>query len=62
MVKALACDWRGRKFNSRPFRCQVTTLCKHMGHRLEWFIHLRAQGLSKGDEHLANTAGGVWYS
>jgi len=22
-----------------------------MRHRLQWFIHLRAQGLSKGDEH-----------
>ena len=27
-------------------------------HELEWFIHLRAQGLIKGDEHLTNT---VWY-
>jgi len=25
---ALACDSRGREFNSRPFRCQVTTLDK----------------------------------
>jgi len=28
MVKALACDSTGREFNSRPFRCQVTTLGK----------------------------------
>jgi len=31
-------------------------------HRLQWFIHLRAQGLSKGDEHPTNTAHGAWYS
>jgi len=24
-----------------------------MHHRLKWFIHLRAQGLQKGDEHPA---------
>ena len=29
---------------------------------LKWFIHLRAQGLSKGDEHPTNTPHGVWYS
>jgi len=34
MVKALACDSRGRVFNSRPFHCQVTTLGK--------FSHTRA--------------------
>ena len=33
-----------------------------MHHRLKWFIHLRAQGLSKGDEHPTNTPRGVWYS
>ena len=33
-----------------------------MHRRLEWFIHLRAQGLSKGDEHPTNTPHGVWYS
>jgi len=31
-------------------------------HRLQWFIHLRAHGLSKGDEHPTNTPHGVWYS
>ena len=30
--------------------------------RLQWFIHLWAQGLSKGDEHPTNTPHGVWYS
>ena len=33
-----------------------------MRHRLKWFIHLRAQGLSKGDEHPTNALRGVWYS
>ena len=33
-----------------------------MHHRLEWFIQLRAQGLSKGDEHPTNTPHGVWCS
>jgi len=28
MVRALACDSTGREFNSRPFRCQVTSLDK----------------------------------
>jgi len=35
MVKALACDRRGDEFNSRPSRCQVTTLGK-------LFTHVRA--------------------
>jgi len=33
-----------------------------MRHRLERFIHLRAEDLNKGDEHLTNTPHGVWYS
>ena len=80
-----------RRLNSRPSRCQVTTLgklftrmglCRQtvqfgtsrgaamscdwegnrrsaaalaMRHRLKWFIHLRVQGLSKGDEHPTST-------
>jgi len=32
MVKALACDSRDREFNSRPSRCQVTTLGKLFTH------------------------------
>ena len=28
----------------------------------KWFISLRAQGLSKGDEHPTSTLHGVWYS
>ena len=97
MVKAFACDSRGREFNFRPFRCQRTTLGKLFAHmclchqgvfstssraamscdwegnrrsgvalamrpRIKWFIHLRAQGPSKGDEHTTNTPHGVWYS
>ena len=30
-----------------------------MRHRLQWFIHLRAQGLGKGDEHPAYSPRGV---
>jgi len=32
MAKTLACDSRGREFNSRPCRCQVTTLDKLFTH------------------------------
>ena len=32
MGKALACDSRGREFNSRPFHYQVTTLGKLFTH------------------------------
>ena len=33
-----------------------------MRHRLQWFIHLRAHGLRKGDKHPAYTPYGVWHS
>ena len=33
-----------------------------MRHGLQWFIHLRAQCLSKGNEHPTNTHQGVQYS
>jgi len=33
-----------------------------MLHRHEWFIHVRAEGLRKGDEHPTNSPHGVWYS
>jgi len=33
-----------------------------MRHRLKWFIHLRAQGLSKRDEQPINSPYGVQYS
>ena len=32
-----------------------------MRHRFQWFIHLRAHGLRKGDEHPAYTSHGVWH-
>jgi len=43
----LACDSRGREFNSRPFRCQVTTLGKLFTHM--YLCHQAAQfGTSSG--------------
>jgi len=47
------CDWEG---NCRS----GVALAVRQG--LKWFIHLRPQGLSKGDEHSTNTLHGVWYS
>jgi len=49
----MSCDWEGNR------RSGVALAVRH---RLEWFIHLRAQSLSKGDEHPTNTLHGVWYS
>jgi len=43
----MSCDWEGNRRSG-------VTLAMH--HRLKWFIYLRAQGLSKGDEHPANTS------
>jgi len=50
----MSCDWEGNRRSGVALR--------HMRHRLKWFIHLRAQGLSKGDEHPTNTPRGVSYS
>jgi len=50
---ALSCDWE------RNRRSGVALAMRHI---LKWFIHLRAQGLFKGDEHPTNTVHGVWYS
>jgi len=36
------CDWEGNRRSG---------VALAMRHRLKWFIHLRAHGLSKGDEH-----------
>jgi len=47
------CDWEGNRRSG---------VALAMRHRLKWFIHLRAHGLSKGDEHPTNTLHGVWYS
>jgi len=49
----MSCDWEGNR------RSGVALAMRHI---LKWFIHLRAQGLSKGDEHPTNTPHGVWYS
>jgi len=48
----MPCDWEGNR------RSGVALAVRH---RLEWFIHLRSQGLSKGDEHLINTPYRIWY-
>jgi len=50
---AMSCGWEGNRRSG-------VALAMH--HRLEWFIHLRAQVLSKGDEHPANTPHWVWNS
>ena len=31
-------------------------------HRLQWFMHLQAHGLRKGDEHPAYTSHGLWHT
>jgi len=49
----MSCDWEGNR------RSGVALAMRHI---LKWFIQLRAQGLSKGDEHPTNTLHGVWYS
>ena len=33
-----------------------------MRHRLQWFIHLQAHGLRKGDEHPDYTPHGAWHT
>ena len=55
-LAVMSCDWEGnRRSGEMP---DLLAVC----HRLKWFIHLRAQGLSKGDEHPTNTVHVVWYS
>jgi len=49
----MSCDWEGNRRSG---------VALAMRHRLKWFMHLRAEGLSKGDEHPINTLHGVWYS
>ena len=43
----IPCGWEGNR------RSAVTLA---MRHRLQWFVHLRAHGLRKGDEHPAFTS------
>ena len=45
----MSCDWEG----NRKFAVALA-----IRYRLEWFIHLRAQVLSKGGEHHTNTLRG----
>jgi len=42
----MSCGWEGNR------RSGVALAVRH---RLQWFIHLQAHGLRKGDEHPANT-------
>ena len=46
----MLCGWEGNR------RSGVTLA---MRHRLQWFIHLRAHGLRKGDDHPIYAAYGV---
>jgi len=47
------CDWEGNRRSG---------VALAMRHRLQWFIHLQAHGLRKGDEHPANTPHGVGHT
>jgi len=49
----------GQIYGYLPRRKRTSGIALAMRHRLEWFIYLRAQGLSKGNEHHANTPHGV---
>ena len=49
----MPCGWEGNR------RSDVTLA---MRHRLQWFIHLPAHSLRKGDEHPAYTPHRVWHS
>jgi len=46
----MSCDWEGNRRSG---------VALAMRHRLQWFIHLWAQVLSKGDEHRTNTLMGM---
>jgi len=50
---AMSCDWEGNR---------TSGVALTMRHRLEWFIHLHAQGLSKGNEHPTNTSHEVLFT
>jgi len=49
----MPCGWEGNRRSG---------VALAMRHRLQWFIHLWAQGLRKGDEHPAYTPHGVWHT
>jgi len=51
----MSCGWEGNRRSG---------VALSMRHRLQWFIHLWAQGLSREDEHLTDTLTllvCVWY-
>ena len=47
------CGWEGNR---------TSGVALAMRHRLQWFIHLRARGLRKGDEHPAYSPHRVWHT
>ena len=49
----MPCGWEGNRRSG---------VALAMRHRLQWFIHLRAHGLRKGDKHHAYAAHGVWHT
>jgi len=49
----MPCGWEGNRRSG---------IALAMRHRLQWFIHLRAHGLRKGDEHPAYNRHGVWHA
>jgi len=49
----MPCGWEGKR------RFGVALAIRH---RLQWFIHPRADGLIKGDKHPTYTPHGVWHS
>jgi len=49
----MPCGWEGNRRSG---------VALAMRHRLQWFIHLQAHGLRKGDEHPAYTFHGIWHT
>ena len=49
----MPCGWEGNRRSG---------VALAMRHRLEWFIHIRAQGLRKRDKHPAYTRHPVWHT
>jgi len=47
----MPCGWEGNRRSG---------VALAMRHRLQWFIHLRADDLRTGDEHPTYTPHGVW--
>jgi len=52
-LAVMSCSWGGNRRSG---------VALAMRHRLLWFIHLRAHGLKKGDEHPAYTPHGVLHT